>query len=43
MSSNSPFVGMTLQGRPVATVVGGVVKYDARASDAAPKKTRAKR
>ncbi len=43
MSSNSPFVGMTLQGRPVATVVGGVVKYDARAADAAPKKTRAKR
>jgi hypothetical protein len=27
----------------VATVVGGVVKYDARAAAAAPKKTRAKR
>jgi dihydroorotase len=43
MSSNSPFVGMALQGRPVATVVGGVVKYDARAAAAAPKKTRPKR
>ena len=38
MSSNSPFVGMSLQGRPVATLVGGVVKYDARAGSAAPKK-----
>jgi dihydroorotase len=42
-SSNSPFVGMALQGRPVATVVGGVVKYDVRAAAPAPKKTRAKR
>ncbi|HEX6084577.1 MAG TPA: dihydroorotase [Thermoanaerobaculia bacterium] len=27
---NSPFVGETLQGRPVATIVGGAVRYDAR-------------
>ena len=27
---NSPFIGETLQGRPVVTVVGGAVRYDAR-------------
>jgi dihydroorotase len=42
MSSNSPFIGMSLQGRAVATIVGGVVKYDARAVPAQPKR-RAKR
>jgi len=26
-ASNSPFVGQTLRGRAMATVVGGVVKY----------------
>jgi dihydroorotase len=30
MAQNSPFVGQTLQGRVVATVVGGVVKHDSR-------------
>jgi dihydroorotase len=29
-ASNSPFIGATLIGRPVATVVGGVVKFDLR-------------
>src|SRR5438067_506914 len=29
-ASNSPFIGETLVGRPVATVVGGVVKFDLR-------------
>jgi dihydroorotase len=33
---NSPFVGRTLQGRPVTTIVGGVVRYDARGAAAAP-------
>ena len=36
MSSNSPFVGMSLQGRALATIVGGVVKYDARQAGKAP-------
>lgn len=36
MSSNSPFSGMSLQGLPVATIVGGAVKYNARAA-ATPK------
>jgi dihydroorotase len=36
MSSNSPFSGMALRGRPAATIVGGVVRYDARAA-ASPK------
>jgi dihydroorotase len=38
MSSNSPFIGMRLQGRPVATIVGGVIKYDARAVPAQQKR-----
>lgn len=29
-AANSPFVGATLQGRVVATIVGGVIKHDAR-------------
>jgi len=29
-ASNSPFIGEALTGRPVATVVGGVVKFDLR-------------
>jgi dihydroorotase len=29
-ASNSPFIGETLTGRPMATVVGGVVKFDLR-------------
>src|SRR5437868_2073545 len=36
MSSNSPFSGMSLQGRAVATVVGGMIKYDSRTNT--PKK-----
>jgi dihydroorotase len=40
-AANSPFVGETLQGRVVATIVGGVVRHDARAAAAAatPAKT----
>jgi dihydroorotase len=34
MAQNSPFVGQTLQGRVVATIVGGVVKFDGRGSGA---------
>ncbi len=30
-ASNSPFIGATLQGRVVATIVGGVVQFDLRA------------
>ncbi len=30
-ASNSPFIGETLQGRVVATIVGGMVQYDLRA------------
>ena len=30
-ASNSPFLGETLQGRVVATIVGGVLQYDLRA------------
>src|SRR5205809_3432403 len=30
-ASNSPFIGETLHGRVVATIVGGVMKYDLRA------------
>lgn len=30
-ASNSPFIGETLQGRVVATIVGGVLQYDLRA------------
>ncbi|MBV8519222.1 MAG: dihydroorotase [Acidobacteria bacterium] len=29
-AANSPFIGRTLQGRVVTTIVGGVVKYDIR-------------
>lgn len=35
MAQNSPFVGQALHGRVIATVVGGVVKFDARSSGAA--------
>jgi dihydroorotase len=39
MSSNSPFPGAKLQGRPVATIVGGSVRYDLRATaPAAPRR-----
>jgi len=46
-ASNSPFIGETLQGRVVATVVGGVVRYDLRAPAplpaARPRKRKPKR
>ena len=32
-ASNSPFAGQSFRGRVVATIVGGVVKYDARHRD----------
>jgi dihydroorotase len=35
-AANSPFVGETLQGRIAATIVGGVVRHDARPKDAKP-------
>ncbi|HEX7155256.1 MAG TPA: dihydroorotase [Thermoanaerobaculia bacterium] len=35
-AANSPFIGQTLQGRVVATIVGGALKYDARPKAAAP-------
>jgi len=38
MAQNSPFIGQTLQGRVIATVVGGVVKHDARLAAPAAKK-----
>ena len=31
-ASNSPFIGETLHGRAVATIVGGAVRYDVRAA-----------
>ena len=44
-ASNSPFIGETLQGRAVATVVGGSVRYDIRAATApaATPKSRSRR
>ena len=36
-AANSPFIGDTLHGRAVATIVGGVVKYDLRAPVALPR------
>jgi dihydroorotase len=37
-ASNSPFVGQTLHARPVATIVGGAVRYDARAARSTKRK-----
>jgi dihydroorotase len=42
MAANSPFVGTRLQGRVVATLVGGAIRHDIRVP-AEPKKTRAKK
>ncbi|HKR62993.1 MAG TPA: dihydroorotase [Thermoanaerobaculia bacterium] len=45
-AANSPFVGASLQGRVVATIVGGVIKHDARTQNAtapAPKKAQRKK
>ena len=33
-AANSPFVGRTLQGRAVTTIVGGTIRYDARRAQA---------
>jgi dihydroorotase len=41
-ASNSPFIGETLHGRVVATIVGGVMKYDLRAP-VSPPRTKPKR
>jgi dihydroorotase len=32
-AANSPFVGQTYEGRPVVTIVGGVVKHDVRSAE----------
>jgi dihydroorotase len=37
-ASNSPFIGETVHARVVSTIVGGAVRYDARATESAPKK-----
>jgi dihydroorotase len=43
-AANSPFMGETLHGRAVTTIVGGVVKHDIRdVRQAAPKKRSAKK
>jgi len=39
-AANSPFAGERLQGRPVATVVGGAVRHDARAAAQAARRKR---
>jgi dihydroorotase len=39
-AANSPFVGETYKGRPVVTVVGGVVKHDIRVAPEADAKKR---
>ncbi|HET7434687.1 MAG TPA: dihydroorotase [Thermoanaerobaculia bacterium] len=41
-ASNSPFLGQSFRGRPVATIVGGVVKYDGR-PQAAPEPVKRKK
>jgi dihydroorotase len=44
-AANSPFVGQTLSGRVVATIVGGEVRYDTRRSvaEAPPRKRKSRR
>src|SRR5436305_3104640 len=39
-ASNSPFIGETLHGRAVMTIVGGAVKYDIRPAPAPVKKSK---
>ncbi len=41
-ASNSPFIGETLHGRVVATIVGGVVRFDGRAIAEPVKRSRKK-
>jgi dihydroorotase len=40
-ASNSPFIGATMQGRAVATIVGGIVRYDSRVPHDSPPQPRA--
>jgi dihydroorotase len=35
-ASNSPFIGETVHGRVIGTIVGGVLRYDEREAVAAP-------
>jgi dihydroorotase len=42
-ASNSPFIGETLHGRAIATIVGGRIKYDGRPSVAAAAKPRSRK
>lgn len=37
-ASNSPFIGETVHGRVIATIVGGVMRYDTRETHPAPKR-----
>ncbi|HEX7420060.1 MAG TPA: dihydroorotase [Thermoanaerobaculia bacterium] len=37
-ASNSPFIGETVHGRVIATIVAGVMRYDTRESHPAPKR-----
>ncbi len=37
-AANSPFVGQTLHGKPVATIVGGAIRHDARVTTTAKRK-----
>jgi dihydroorotase len=39
-ASNSPFIGRTLQGRVVATIVGGAIKHDIRRVEPAKRRKR---
>jgi dihydroorotase len=42
-ASNSPFIGEALQGRVVATIVGGAMKYDLRTPEPLPRPRKRKR
>jgi dihydroorotase len=42
-AANSPFVGRTLKGRVVATIVGGTIRHDAREEAVAPAAKRKKK
>ncbi|MEO8034897.1 MAG: dihydroorotase, partial [Acidobacteriota bacterium] len=38
-AANSPFIGLTMQGRAAATIVGGLVRYDIRLPHVSPSRT----
>jgi dihydroorotase len=42
-ASNSPFIGMTLTAQPVATIVGGIVRFNARTAASVETKSTKKR